>query len=119
MFEGERGEMRVGNEVGAPGRVGEQAGQNLAMALRRRRHPDRLTVQPALDLVPRRRDRRGPLEDPWIGHDAQEGRDALPRKPDLRRPVQLCVEPVACGSVLRKLGDPRVDEQVRVDQDQR
>lgn len=111
--------MGIGNKLGSARRFGQQPSERLAMALRRRRDPNRLAIKPPLDLAPGGGGRLGAFEDSWIGHDPEERHEARPRKADSSRPVEPPVEPVARRVVLREIGDTRVDEQIRIDDDQR
>lgn len=88
------------------------------MSLGRSRNPRGLAVEPVFDLLPGRADRSGPLEDTRIRDEAKEGEQTRPRQPDSRGSVEALIEPSARPLVLGEVLNVRVDEQVRVDEDQ-
>src|SRR3989441_3469825 len=52
VFDGQGGQVRVGDEVRAPGGLVQEPSEGLSVALGRHRNPDRVLIEPILDLPP-------------------------------------------------------------------
>ena len=93
VLNGERRQMCIGNEVGARVMAQEQPPEHLAMPLGGLWNPCHRATEPSLRLMPSARYGLGTLEDPWVGHQAQERDQRRPRKPYGQRAVQAVIEP--------------------------
>ena len=93
--------------------------EHLAMPLSRLWDPCHRAVQPSLHLMPRPRYGLGALEDPCVGHQAQERDQRRPGKPYGQRAAQAVIEPRTCSLVLHERADVGVDEKVGVEQNHR
>lgn len=82
MVERQCGQVGIGNEIRSRGDLRDQLAEDLAVALRRLGNPDRLAVEPLLDLLPCRAHRLGPREDAGVGDQPQECEQARPRQPN-------------------------------------
>lgn len=119
MLRRDRGQMRIRDEIGLGGDSDQQATQDLSMVVQRPWNPSGPLVQPAFHLLPGISRRRGTLENPRVGDDPDERQKARPGQSDSDQSVELGVQPVPCVVVLFVLRPVRVDEEVRVDRDQR
>ena len=119
VFDGERGQMRVGHEIRAAFRLPHQRGEGLLVAFRRQGNPDRLGGEPRLHLPPCRGYRSGAREDARVADDPHEREQAGPRQAYRRGGVDPFVEPLVRPRVLRERGHVRVDQQIGVDEDHR
>lgn len=71
MLDRERGQVRVGHQIGATGRTRQQRSEQGAVTLGRGGYPDRFAIQPGLDLTPGRVDRKWPRMNARVGSDAR------------------------------------------------
>lgn len=119
MLECERREVRVVHETSAAPRQREQGADRLAVYVGRGRRPGDGSVEPRLHLRPRSSDRSRARHQARARHDPEKRDDTLPRQAHAARSGEHAVEPRPGSLVLRGPRDVRVDEQVRVDEDQR
>lgn len=119
MLDGERRQVGVGDE-GRPDHVPpHEGGEDLTVPVGGHGDPRRRAGEPLLHLAPGVRHGPRSLEDAWIRDEPHEGQQRRPGQPDPLAAAQLPVQPGARGGVLGEPGDVSVDEQVRVQQDQR
>jgi len=118
VLDGERGQMCVRNQIRARGRLDKQSAEHLSVSFRRRGNPNRFAVEPFLDLMPCRATRRGPLEDTRVRDQAEEGEQTGPGQPHPCGAVQSLIEPGTRALVLIEVLNMRVDQEVRVNEDQ-
>lgn len=82
------------------------------------RDPCRLGVEPLLDLPPGLRGRLRAFENAGVRNEANERDERLPRQADAAGIGKPCVEPATSRFVLLEITNVRVDEDVRIDEDQ-
>ncbi len=94
--------MGIRDQICLQALANQQCFQSFAMAIGGFWNPDRRTIQPLLDLLPRFVDGFGVLENPRIGYQANESEKAGPRQPDGCSTAQAPIKPLPGAGVLRK-----------------
>lgn len=119
MLDRQRGQVRVRNEMGGERMTEHQAGEDRAMPFSGPGYPDTRAIQPLFHQRPYLGYRSGELNQARVRLDAHERQKALPREADRVAGAELRIEPrpgqiVGGGTRCR-----RVDQDIRVDEDQR
>src|SRR6056297_719045 len=109
----------IGNQVSGRRHLPDQLAQDLAIAARGLRDPGGFTSEPLFDLLPGGAHGLGASEDTRIGHEPKEGQQTGPRQADPCAAVEPVVEPLSGHVMSFEVDDMGVDEDVRVDEDQR
>jgi len=78
VFEGKRGEVSTGNEIGAPADRRQKTFENAAVLIRGRGYPHRIALQPTADLPPGYGDVERPFKNAGIGGQTQESEQTRP-----------------------------------------
>src|SRR5215467_10086332 len=120
MFDGERRDLRVGDEIAAQLVGGYERSEDPGMALGGIRDPDRVPGQPVFNVSPRGMRRQRTFRSSWMRGNADERPQDLPRQTHPLRPVQNLRQPGTCacvkvtGCVDREEQDVGVYEHQRV-----
>ena len=102
MLQRERGQMRIGHEIGVHTGQCEEYIQKIDMAIRRLRYPCRFASKPGAHLAPCICHWLGSLEHAGISDQAQESHQADPGQANACRTIKLLVEPVTRRFTLRE-----------------
>ena len=119
MFDGESGEMGVGDELGAAGTRAKETAQDVGMRIGRSGNPNDVERQPLVDAAPDVGYRKSRPEDAGVRDDSNESEERRPWKPDSPRPRERSLEPRLRRLVRGKGRHRRRNEKVRVDENQR
>jgi len=119
MFDGDRRKVSIGDQIPGDVRVQEQIAENRRMLFGWLRNPDPRVIEPLHHLLPRRRDRERLCEDARIGGQTKKSQRSLPWNPNSGRSIELRLNPDLRAAMLRYVFKLRVEEKIRVDQNQR
>lgn len=115
MADGQRGEVRVGNEIARKLVSVDQLAQDLGMTVGRGWCPGRGRSKPALDLSPCDPRSKRLSSRPRVSRDPEEGSQALPGKPHTAGSVENILEPGARRLVETTAAIASVEKQVGID----
>lgn len=93
VFDGERRQVRIGDETARHPRRLQQSPQYRGMLRPWQRRPRRLAPKPFFDLLPGVGHTRGIAHDDRIGRQTDERQQRRPRESDSSRPIEAIVEP--------------------------
>lgn len=119
MLDGKGCQMGIRNQICPQALVNQQCFQRFTMAFGGLWNPDRRTIQPLFDLLPRFIDGFGVLENSRVGYQPNKSQKTGPGQPDGSRTAQPPVKPLPGSGVLRKVVDMSIYEQIGIDQDHR
>jgi hypothetical protein len=116
MFDGQRGQVCVGNQGRPAPQVAQQSAQNNIVFVARVRDPNVTTGEPLLHLSPSPRNGLRAFKDSRVRHNPKKPEGRFPRERDTRGFVQFRIEPTSRGLVVRRSQIPRVDQKIDVHQ---
>ena len=116
MLDGERGQMRVINQVAYCIALAQEPAKDFPMTLGGYNDAHTWLIQPALNAVGRFLQRHGPGVHSCAGGNSTEPTEDRPRQAYGFRAAQLRVPPVASGGVKFRKRVVRVEEEVAVDE---
>ena len=114
MFDGERGKLRVSDEVAADIQLIDQLSEDLGGPLRCFRDPAAGRHQPIRDMKPGFARGEGPGEYPRMGRDAEKGTNGWPRQRNAAWTGKGPTDPIRAWSVMTRAPVDRVEQDVRV-----